>query len=117
MPEAEHLRRLREICLPLPDALETTTFGHPTFQAGTKRTFAVLDDHERPGTLCIVVKLGLDEQEALVDDERIFRCKFGAKHGWTSIKVDGRTSWKRVAELVRTSYCNVATKGMLAKLA
>jgi predicted DNA-binding protein (MmcQ/YjbR family) len=114
MPDA--LARLRAICRALPEVVETTTFGHPTFQAGKKRTFAVLDDAERKGILCLVVKLGLDEQEALVDDERFFRCKFGAKHGWTSIKVDAKTDWKLARELVVTSYRKVALKKMVALL-
>jgi predicted DNA-binding protein (MmcQ/YjbR family) len=110
------LTRVRAICRALPEVIETTTFGHPTFQAGKTRTFAVLDDAERAGSLCLVVKLGLDEQEALVDDERVFRCKFGARHGWTSIKVDGKTNWRLARELIETSYRRVATKKMLAKL-
>jgi hypothetical protein len=79
------LERVRAICRPLPEVIETTTFGHPTFQAGKKRTFAVIDDAERAGLLCLVVKLGLDEQEALVDDARFFRCK-------SARSTDGRRS-------------------------
>ena len=47
MRKDEVLERLRAICRRLPEVIETTTFGHPTFQAGKKKTFVVLDDHER----------------------------------------------------------------------
>jgi len=34
--------KLRGICLPLPEVVETVKWGHPTFEAG-KKVFAVLD--------------------------------------------------------------------------
>src|SRR5579884_1620137 len=43
MDEQKILFKLREICLALPGASETVTFGHPTFQAGKMKTFAVLE--------------------------------------------------------------------------
>ena len=110
------LERVREICRELPEVIETKTFGHPTFQAGKKRTFAVLDDHERQGILCLVLKLEIDEQAKLVDDKRFFPCKFGAKHGWTSMKVDGKTSWTLARRLILQSYRRVALKRMLLAL-
>ena len=116
MPGVGALERLRRICRPLPGAIETTTFGHPTFQAGKKRTFVVLDDHEQPGTMCLVFKLGLDQQAGLVDDVRFFPSKFGAKHGWTAMRVDPKTDWKLASELVTASYRCVALKRMLAAL-
>ena len=42
MDEKRILTKLREICLALPKTSETVTFGHPTFQVGTK-TFTVLE--------------------------------------------------------------------------
>ena len=45
MEEKKILEKLREICLALPKTSETTTFGHPTFQVGTK-TFTVLETYK-----------------------------------------------------------------------
>ena len=42
MDDKKILTKLREICLDLPKTSETVTFGHPTFQVGTK-TFTVLE--------------------------------------------------------------------------
>ncbi len=92
------------------------TFGHPTFQAGKKRTFVVLDDHERAGMLCLVFKADRAEQARLVDGERFFPCKFGAKHGWTSMRVDAQADWRQAKELVVESYRRVALKRMVAAL-
>lgn len=110
------LETLRAICSVLPESVETMTFGHSTFQAGKKRTFVVLDDHEQPGMLCLVFKADRAEQTRLVDGERFFPCKFGAKHGWTSMRVDARTDWRQAKELVVASYRRVALKRMVAAL-
>src|SRR4051812_3330297 len=104
------LEKLRAICSDLPEAIETRTFGHPTFQAGKKRTFEVLDDHERAGAVCLVFKCGAVEQDELVDGARFFNCKFGAKHGWTSMIMDARTDWRLAKRLVVESYRRVALR-------
>ncbi|MGO8971171.1 MAG: MmcQ/YjbR family DNA-binding protein [Myxococcaceae bacterium] len=108
--------KLRALCRALPEALETKTFGHPTFQAGPRRTFVVLDDHEQPQMLCLVFKLARAEQRRLVDAKRFFLSKFGAKHGWTAMRVDARTDWPQVQQLVVASYRRVALKRMVAAL-
>src|SRR5260370_3421567 len=76
------LETLRAICGVLPESFETMTFGHPTFQAGKKRTFVVLDDHEQPGMLCLVFKADRAEPTRLVDRRRFFPCKLGAYARW-----------------------------------
>ncbi len=112
----DELEHVRGLCAGLPEVVETTTFGHPTFQAGKKRTFAVLDDHEQPGMLCLVLKLELEEQATRVDGKRFFPSKFGAKHGSTAMKLDSRTSWPLARGLILQSYRRVATRRMLAAL-
>ena len=94
------LKTLRAICSGLPESIETTTFGHPTFQAGKKRTFVVLDDHEQVGILCLVFKADCAEQAGLIDGVWFFTSKFGAKHGWTAMRVDARTDWNHAKRLV-----------------
>ena len=110
------LARVRRICAGWPGVLETTTFGHPTLQAGKKKTFAVLDDHERPGMLCLVVKLPASEQARVLRDPRFTPSKFGARHGWTSMVVDRQTAWKEVPSLLLASYRLVAGKRLVAEL-
>jgi predicted DNA-binding protein (MmcQ/YjbR family) len=110
------LGRLREICRNLPEVVETTTYGHPTFQAGPKRTFVVLDDHEREAMLCIVFKIDLEQQAKLIDDRMFFPSKFGARHGWTAAQVDARTDWSLIKQLVLASYRLVALKRMVRAL-
>ena len=116
-PEAhEALKQLQTLCSGLPECIETTTFGHPTFQAGKKRTFVALDDHEQPAMLCLVFKVDATGQAELVDGVQLFASKFGAKHGWTAMRVDARTDWRRAKELVIASYRRIALKRMIAVL-
>jgi predicted DNA-binding protein (MmcQ/YjbR family) len=114
--ERRALERLRDICRFLPETVETTTFGHPTFQAGKRRTFAVLDDHEQPGMLCLVLKLEAPEQANLIEVEGFFLSKFGARHGWTAMRVDDDTDWSHAKRLVLASYRLVALKRMVTAL-
>src|SRR5258707_14983382 len=84
------LETLRVICSVLPESIETMTFGHPTVQAGKKRTFVAHDEHERPGMLYLMLKADRAEQARLVDGERFLPYRLGAKPGWTSMRVDAQ---------------------------
>ena len=109
------LTRLRKICLALPEAYETTTFGHPTFRAGSgKKTFAVFENYRGEDTIC--VKATHEDQALLVLDPRFFVAPYVGKHGWTSMRTGGSVDWGEVGELVRESYRLVANSAMLAKL-
>jgi len=110
------LKRLRMICLALPEAYETTSFGHPTFRAGRtgKKTFAVFENYRGEDTIC--VKATLEDQALLVLDPRFFVAPYVGKHGWTSMRTAGGIDWTEVEDLVRESYRLVALKSMLAKL-
>lgn len=109
------LTRLRKMCLALPEAYETTTFGHPTFRAGPgKKTFAVFENYRGEDTIC--VKATHEDQALLVLDPRFFVAPYVGKHGWTSMRTAGSVDWGEVEDLVRESYRLVATSSMLAKL-
>jgi predicted DNA-binding protein (MmcQ/YjbR family) len=103
------------MCLALPEAYETTTFGHPTFRAGPgKKTFAVFENYRGEDTIC--VKATHEDQALLVLDPRFFVAPYVGKHGWTSMRTAGSVDWGEVEDLVRESYRLVATSSMLAKL-
>jgi predicted DNA-binding protein (MmcQ/YjbR family) len=93
--------RLRKICLALADAVETETFGHPTFRVDGK-TFCVLDEHK--GEKAIAVKVGLPLQGAFLKDERFYRTPYIGQHGWVSLRIGGRLDWREVEDLVKGSY-------------
>lgn len=110
------LTRLRKTCLALPEAYETTSFGHPTFRCGPagKKTFAVFENYRGEDTIC--VKATLEDQALLVLDPRFFVAPYIGKHGWTSMRTAGTIDWREVEDLVRESYRLVAPKALLSSL-
>lgn len=113
MSPSRILSRLRRICLALPESIETTSFGHPTFRAG-KKTFAVFENYRGEDTICF--KATHEDQALLVLDPLFFEAPYVGKHGWTSMRVSGDFDWEEVRDLVQESYRLVATKSMLAML-
>jgi len=107
------LRRLRAICLALPETREVEAWGHPTFRAG-KKMFAGFSSHE--GVLSLGLKVGFDRQDELLRDERFFPTPYAARQGWVSLRIDRRTNWDEVAGLVQEAYRQVALKRMLNAL-
>src|ERR1700681_4978790 len=101
MDEKTILEKLREICLALPKSSETTTFGHPTFQVGTK-TFTVLETYK--GVLSICVKVGKKMQPVFLEDSRFYRTPYVGQHGWGSLRATTKLDWDEIGELVRGSY-------------
>jgi predicted DNA-binding protein (MmcQ/YjbR family) len=99
------LKKLRAICLALPSASETITFGHPTFQVA-KKTFCVLEEYE--GELCIVFKAELPSQQALIQSPRFFTAPYIGKHGWVSLRCTSKLDWKEIADLVGASHVLIA---------
>lgn len=104
--EAAILKKLREVSLALPNAKETVTFGHPTFQI-EKKTFAVLEEYK--GELGICVKVGELLQDLFLKDARFFRTPYVGKYGWVTLRVYAAPlNWHEIRELVKGSYLMVA---------
>src|SRR5262249_37821802 len=82
------LRRVRALCLALPEACEVAAWGHPTFRAG-KKMFAAFGGED--GGLSLGLKVGHDRQEQLLEDARFFPTPYAAHQGWVSLRIDGQT--------------------------
>jgi predicted DNA-binding protein (MmcQ/YjbR family) len=109
------LDHLRTICLGLPEAVEVLAWGRPTFRAGKKIFVTVGANMERPHS--IVFKPDPEERRALVDDPRFFIPPYYGPAGWLSIDFDSPdTDWQELAELIETSYRQVALKRQLVEL-
>lgn len=107
LTESQILVRLRKICLALPGANETVSFGHPTFKTNGK-TFCVFEEYK--GELGICVKVEMELQGLFLDDPRFFRTPYIGKFGWVTLKVyAARLNWTEVRDLVRGSYRLVIT--------
>lgn len=109
-----YLTELRQVCLALPESTEVESWGRPTFRAG--KIFALFsgsDDHPYG----LVFKPGDDERPALLQDERFWVPAYYGPGGWLGLDFTAASvDWDEVAELVETSYRQVAIKRMLRAL-
>jgi predicted DNA-binding protein (MmcQ/YjbR family) len=107
------LKRLRKLCLELPETSEVMAWGHPNFRAG-KKTFAVLEEHK--GELSLAVKVTLEEQQELLEEPRFYLTPYVGPKGWISLRLGGKVDWKEVERLVLQSYRMSALARMLQAL-
>jgi predicted DNA-binding protein (MmcQ/YjbR family) len=107
------LKKLRAICLALPETKEVEAWGHPTFRAGKKMFAGFGQDGDG---LTIGLSVGFDRQGELLEDERFYPTPYAARLGWVSLRIDGTTDWDEVSGLVREAYRQVAIKRMLKAL-
>jgi len=108
------VERLRALCAPFPESIEVEAWGRPTFRAG-KKIFAVAGAMmDRAHTL--VFKPDPEEHPALLELSDVFVPPYFGPSGWLALELDDRTDWAFVAELLDTSYRQVALKRQLKLL-
>ncbi len=114
---AEHdplVERLRALCETYPECVEAESWGRPTFRAGKKIfAFAGATMH-RPSS--VVFKPDPEEHRALLELDDVFVPPYFGPSGWLAIDITPTTDWTFLAELVDTSYRQVALKRQLAAL-
>jgi hypothetical protein len=110
-----YLSELRAVCLALPETAEVEAWGRPTFRAG-KKMFAVFTGSEEE-RYTLIFKPEVDERPALVEDERFHVPPYFGPGGWLGLDFTAApVDWDEVAELVESSYRQVALKRMLKAL-
>lgn len=114
------LRRVRELALGLPDAAEKVSHGRPAFF--TKKVFAYygasvrVDGEWVQHPTALVVLPDPDDQQALLEDPRVFVPAYLGAYGWIGVDLDDRTDWDEVIELLDASYRLTAPKRSIAAL-
>src|SRR6266568_2890727 len=105
------LKRLRGICLALPETSERLSHGAPTFFVRGKRAFLmVLTDHHDDGRFAIWCAAPEGIQQALVeaDPERFFAPPYVGHRGWLGMRLDRALDWDELAGIVEDAYAEVA---------
>lgn len=105
------LTALRDIALAFPGAVETESFGYPTFRVRDK-IFASYgtDDNDRE---FVSLKCAPGQQERLAaEGEPFFLPKYLGAKGWIGVHVDDETDWYEIEELVIDSYREIAPRGL-----
>jgi predicted DNA-binding protein (MmcQ/YjbR family) len=114
-PRHPLVERVRAVCLALPEAIEVEAWGRPTFRAAKPIFVHVSASMQRP--LSIVLKTDPVEHLALVQDERFFGPPYYDHGHWVGVDLDRPDAdWQLLAELIETSYRQVANRRQLAAL-
>jgi hypothetical protein len=105
------LRRLRKICLGLPETSERLSHGAPTFFVREKRSFLmVLTNHHGDGRFAIWCAAPAGMQKMLVDadPERFFVPPYVGHRGWLGMRLDRALDWDELAGIAEDAYAEVA---------
>lgn len=111
------IRRLRRICLALPEAHEVEAWGEPTFRVGRKMfaTYASPNTHHGSDRAGVWLKAGPGNQEFLVRaaPDRFFVPPYVGPSGWVGVWLDGAVDWEELRELVHDSWRLVAPRKLV----
>jgi hypothetical protein len=105
------LRRLREICLGLPETSERLSHGAPTFFVREKRAFLmVLTDHHGDGRFAIWCAAADGMQAMLVeaDPDKYFVPPYVGYRGWLGVRLDRGLDWGELAGIAEDAYAEIA---------
>jgi len=107
------IKRLREVCLALPETFEKEAWGECTFRVTGGGMFAMTDNnHHGSGHLAVWVKAPPMVQEILVnsDAKRFFVPPYMGPKGWVGVRLDYKVAWDEVAGILKDGYLMSAPK-------
>ena len=105
------LKRIRKICLALPEVSERLSHGAPTFFVRGKKAFLmVLTDHHGDGRFAIWCAAPTGMQSMLVDadPERFFVPPYVGHRGWLGVRLDRGLHWEELEGIAEDAYAEVA---------
>jgi hypothetical protein len=107
----EHIRRVRRICLSLPETTEKLSHGEPTFFV-RKKVFAMFsNNHHNDGHVAVWVPAPPGVQEMLIHQspETFYRPPYVGVRGWVGIELDA-VSDEDLAVYVHQAWQMIAAK-------
>jgi len=113
------LKRLRKICMSLPEATERLSHGEPTWFVQDKKVFVSFDDHHHGADrVAMTCPAAPGVQAALVDEEphRFYVPAYVGHRGWIGVRLDVDVDWDEVEGIVADAYRLVAPKRLAAQL-
>jgi len=114
----QQLKRVRALCLALPEAWEKLSHGAPCFFVKKKQFCAFVDNHHGDGRLAVWVRAPHEGQDLLVrmDPERFFVPAYVGHLGWVGIRLEGRAPWDQVEKIITDGWKLAAPKKLLAEM-
>jgi hypothetical protein len=113
------LRRVRQLCLDLPEVTERPSHGSPTWFVRDKKTIVMFhDDHHGDGRLALWCAAPPGVQAQMVDEDpvRFFVPPYVGHRGWLGVRLDIDVDWDEVAGIVEDAFRTVAPKTLVARL-
>jgi hypothetical protein len=110
------LKRLRGICLALPETSERLSHGAPSFFIREKKCFLmVLDDHHDDGIFGIWCAAPPGNQELLIsaNPQRFFRPPYVGHRGWLGVRFNDGVDWDELEGIVEDAFATVAPAKLL----
>jgi hypothetical protein len=117
--EARDLKRLRALCLALPETTEKEAWGAPTWRVRGKM-FAMLDDHHHGAPdFSVWLKSDFESQQLLVETDpgSFFVPPYQGKAGWIAVRLDARTDWDELGELICEAWGRAAPPRLVREAA
>lgn len=112
------LKKLRALCLSLPETTEKEAWGGPTFRVKGKLFAMYMDNHHGDGRVALWCNANTDARDAVVaaDPDRFFVPPYMGGRGWLGARLDKRLGWKRITGIVEHGYRLTAPKRIAALL-
>lgn len=117
MTDTELTRRVREICLALPEVSERVSHGAPAFFV--KKQFVAVwanghHDNEFPHLWCAAPE-GAQAEQIAIEPERFFRPPYVGGRGWLGMRLDGDVDWDEVTQACHEAYRTIAPATLVAR--
>jgi hypothetical protein len=105
----KHLKRVRRMCMALPETTEKISHGEPTFFVRKKVFVMFANNHHNDGHLAVWLPVPTGEQELLIEGapETFFKPPYVGVRGWVGIKLNNisdealnsfvQEAWKLIA--------------------
>ena len=112
------LRRLRKICLSLPETTERLSHGEPTWFIRDKKTFVMFADQHHDDRVAFWCAAPPGTQESLMSEspEQFFRPPYVGARGWIGVRLDREPDWTLIEDIVEDAFRTVAPKGLVQQL-
>ena len=113
----KQIRRVRRICLSLPETTEKLSHGEPTFFV-RKKVFAMFsNNHHNDGHIAVCIPAAIGVQAALIEaaPEKFYRPPYVGVRGWVGIEV-ARVNDEELAFHLREAWRLIAPPRLHAAL-
>ncbi len=115
---ADHLTRLRSLCMSLPEVEERISHGEPAWFISGKRQFVTYADHHHDDRVAFWCSAPEGAQHVLTstDPDRYFVPPYVGGRGWVGCYLDVEVDWEALEEIVVDGYVTVAPARLTAQV-